>query len=104
MAGPYPMSGTCPTPAQCWVAAQRLALGDSVPLAAAAARCEVGQLRILNDLDPEFQELVADAKRLFEMPEKDWQGRVRAELRLATERALGNRCPCSTLTGRRPAA
>jgi hypothetical protein len=82
------MTGTIPTPAQCWVAAQRLALGDSVALAAGVARCEVGQLHILNDLDPEFRALVEDARRLILMPEKDWQARVRAELRFATERAL----------------
>jgi hypothetical protein len=82
------LGGVAPTPRRQWVAAQRLALGDPVGMATRAAGCDPGQLRILHEIDPELEELVADARRLAAMPEKEWQARLRSLLRFAAERAL----------------
>ena len=77
-----------PTPAALLRAAERLALGDCVALAAAAAGLTRAALLERQAADPGFAELLAELRRILAMDQETWLARLRGRLRLAVERLL----------------
>jgi hypothetical protein len=77
-----------PSPRQVETAARRLAFGDPVEVAAARARMRPADLVLLRDHDPCFKALVAEIRRVLDLPLPAYEAQVRRELRLATLQAL----------------
>jgi hypothetical protein len=76
------------SPRQRWIAAQRLAAGDSLRLAAVMANTNSAVLSLLLNEDPEFQGLIEDGRAIHAMPRDEWCARAEAFARDAAERAM----------------
>jgi hypothetical protein len=76
------------TPRQRWIAAQRLAAGDTLRLAAVMANTKSAVLSLLLNEDPEFQGLIEDCPVIHVMPRDEWRARAEAYARDAAERAM----------------
>jgi hypothetical protein len=76
------------TPRQRWIAAQRLAAGDTIRMAAVQANTTSAVLSLLHSEDPEFQGLVEDCRAVHQMPRDEWRVRAEAYARDAAERAM----------------
>ncbi len=59
------------TPRQRWIAAQRLAAGDTLRMAAVMANTNAAVLSLLLNEDPEFQGLVEDCKGIHQLPREE---------------------------------
>lgn len=77
-----------PSPAALRLAAEHLALGDSLALAAAAAGLARAALAERATDDPGFAELLADLRRILAMDQETWLARLQGRLRLVAERLL----------------
>lgn len=76
------------TPRQRWIAAQRLAAGDPVVLAAAAADMLPEELEPLAESDPWFRKLREACEALLALSPEAWAERAQQLARDAAERAL----------------
>ena len=76
------------TPRQRWIAAQRLAAGDTLRMAAVMANTNSAVLSLLLNEDPEFQGLIEDCRVIHAMPRDEWRARAEAYARDAAERAM----------------
>lgn len=76
------------TPRQRWIAAQRLAAGDALALAAAMAGVRPEAVALLLAADPEFTGLVRACAGAKALPPERWQARMTALAREAAERAV----------------
>jgi hypothetical protein len=75
---------------QRWIAAQRLAVGDTLRMAAVMANTKSAVLSLLLSEDPEFQGLIEDCRVIHAMPRDEWRARAEAFARDAAERAMVN--------------
>jgi hypothetical protein len=75
-------------PRQRWIAAQRLAAGDTLRMAAVMANTNAAVLSLLLAEDPEFQGLIEDCRAIHAMPREEWRARAEAFARDAAERAM----------------
>src|SRR5687767_9305162 len=66
------------TARQRWIAAQRLAAGDSLRMAAVMANTNAAVLSLLLNEDPEFQGLIEDCRAVHQMPRDEWRARAEA--------------------------
>jgi hypothetical protein len=76
------------TPRQRWIAAQRLAAGDTIRMAAVMANTKAAVLSLLLGEDPEFQGLIEDCRAVHAMSRDAWRARAEAYARDAAERAM----------------
>src|SRR4051794_413121 len=73
---------------QRWLAARRLAAGDTPRVAAAFAGVEAEDLEALAATDPRFMALLDDARALRALPREAWRERVEGLLRDYVEDAI----------------
>src|SRR4051794_29063112 len=78
-----------PTPRQRWIAAQRLAAGDSPARAVTHAGIPRSALLPLLD-DPDFLALQAEESSLLALPPEEWAERTAVEARQTAARALAD--------------
>jgi hypothetical protein len=76
------------TPRQRWIAAQRLAAGDTLRLAAVMANTNVAVLNLLMAADLDFAGLIEDCRAIHQMSRDAWRARAEAYARDAAERAM----------------
>jgi hypothetical protein len=76
------------TPRQRWIAAQRLAAGDTIRMTAVMANTSSAVLSLLLNEDPEFQGLIEDCRAVHAMSRDEWRARAEAYARDAAERAM----------------
>lgn len=75
---------------QRWLAAEHLAAGDPVALAAAAAGTDEDVLEVLQTADQGFRRLIDACRHIQELPRAEWRERAERLLRGAAERALAD--------------